>query len=296
MRTSQRGSSDKTNNKLAWTVLTTPSNPLPLLPLQQCNNYCIITAHIIECALVIQEKTVTKTFKDTLLQALNSAKYASVDGLRKKLTSHKRKIPPATLYTTLYRFVEAKKLFDAGRGWYSTIQTPFKPQDDSVKAIVRQVEKQFPQLQFSVWSSEQLQPFAHHLMSRFTTFLYTESDAIVPAAEFLQNQKHTVYPNPKQTEVEKYVAASDRRIIIRQLVTEEPVEGHFATIEKVLIDLYLEKDRLFLMDLAEFKRIFENVVFAHRINMGRLFRYAGRRKVKARIVKLCSEQKDLIII
>ena len=263
--------------------------------MRQSNNCCIITAHIIECALVIQEKTFTKTFKDTLLQALNSAKYASVNGLRKNLGS-KKQIPSASLYTTLYRFVESKTLFDAGRGWYSTIQMPFKPQYDSVKAIARQVEKQFPQLQFSVWSSEQLQPFAHHLMSRFTSFLYTESDAIVPVAEFLQNQKHMVYPNPKQTEVEKYVAASDRRIIIRQLITEEPVEGHYATIEKVLIDLYLEKDRLFLMDLAEFKHIFENIILANRINMGRLFRYAGRRKVKASIVKLCSEHKDLIII
>lgn len=187
-------------------------------------------------------------------------------------------------------------LFDAGRRWYSTIPTPFKPQYSSVKTVARQVEKQFPLLQFSVWSFEQLQPFAHHLMSRFTTFLYTEMDAIVPVADYLQGQKYVVYANPKQTEVEKYVAASDRRIIVRQLITEEPVEGHYATIEKTLIDLFLEKDRLFLMDLAEFKRVFENIIFAHRINMGRLFRYAERRKVKASIVKLCSEYKDLIII
>jgi hypothetical protein len=229
-----------------------------------------------------------------VLQVLSSAKYASVKGLRKRLGN--KKIPSPSLYTTLYRLVESKMLFDAGRRWYSTIPTPHKPQYGSLQAIARQVEKQFPQLQFSVWSSEQLQRFAHHLMSRFTTFLYTESDAIVPVTEFLQNQKYTVYPNPKQTEVEKYVAASDRRIIVRQLITEEPVDGHYATIEKTLIDLFLEKDRLFLMDSAEYKRIFENIIFAYRINMGRLFRYAERRKVKASILKLCSEHKDLIII
>lgn len=216
--------------------------------------------------------------------------------MRKKLGLRKKKIPSASLYTTLYRFVESETLFDAGRGWYSTIQTPFTPQYDSVKNIARQVEKRFPQLRFSVWSSKQLQPFVHHLLTRFTTFLYTETDAIVPVTDFLQSQKHTVYPNPKQTEVEKYVAVSDRRIIVRQLITEEPVEGHYATIEKTLIDLFLEKDRLFLMDHAEFRRIFENIIFAHRINMGRLFRYAERRKVKASIVNLCSDHKDLIII
>jgi hypothetical protein len=133
-------------------------------------------------------------------------------------------------------------------------------------------------------------------MGRFTTFLHTESDAIVPVTDFLKKHKYVAYPNPKQVDVEKYVATSDGRIIVRQLITEEPVEGHYATIEKILIDLFLEKDRLFLMDLGEFTRIFENIVFDHRINIGRLFRYAGRRKVKAPIVKLLSEHKALIVI
>jgi hypothetical protein len=231
-----------------------------------------------------------------LLQTVNSAKYASVDGLRKKLQLRKKKIPSTTLYATLHRFVGAKTIFDAGKGWYSTIQTPFTPQYKSVKEITRQLEKQFPQLQYSVWSNEQLQPFAHHLMSRFTTFIYTETDAISSVTEFLQSQQYTVYPNPKQADVEKYVATSDRRIIVRALVTEEPVDGHYATIEKVLIDLFLEKDRLFLMDGAEYKRIFEGIIFSNRINIGRLLRYAARRELKSSVMKLLLEYKSTIIM
>ena len=170
------------------------------------------------------------------------------------------------------------------------------PQYDSIKEIVKQVEKQFQQLSFSLWSTEQLQPLAHHLMSRFTTILYTETDAINSVTEFLQNQKHTVFPNPKQTEVEKYVAATNRRIIVRPLVTKEPVEGHYATIEKILIDLFLEKDRLFLMDSAEYKRVFENIIFTKRIIMGRLFGYAERRKINTSLEKLCLEYKSTIIM
>jgi hypothetical protein len=208
----------------------------------------------------------------------------------------KRKTPSSSLYATLYRLVETKTIFDAGRGWYSTIDTPFVPQYESIKGIVKQVEKQFPQLPFSLWSTEQLQPLAHHLMSRFTIILYTETDAIDSVTEFLQSQKHTVFPNPKQTEVEKYVAGTNRRIIVRPLVTKEPVEGHYATIEKILIDLFLEKDRLFLMDSAEYKRIFENIIFVKRINMGRLFGYAERRKVNTSLLKMCSEYKSTIIM
>jgi len=230
------------------------------------------------------------------LEAVNSSKYASVEGLRKKLQLGKRKIPSSSLHATLYRLVGSKTVFNAGRGWYSTIAAPFKPQYESIKGIVRQVEKQFPQLQFSIWSTEQLQPFAHHMMSRFTIFLYTETDAINSITEFLQDQQQTVYPNPKQAEVEKYVAVSNRRIIVRPLVTKEPVEGYYATIEKILIDLFLEKDRLFLMDAAEYKRLFENIIFSNRIAMGRLFGYASRRNITASLVKLCYEYKSAIII
>ncbi len=197
---------------------------------------------------------------------------------------------------TLYRLVETGAIFDAGRGWYSTIDTPFVPQYESIKGIVKQVGKQFPQLPFSLWSTEQLQPFAHHLMSHFTTILYTETDAISAITEFLQSRKHTVFSNPKQAEVEKYVAATNRRIIVRPLVTKEPIEGHYATIEKILIDLFLEKDRLFLMDRAEYKRIFETIIFSKRIIMGRLFGYAERRKINTLLVNLCAEYKSTIIM
>ena len=200
------------------------------------------------------------------------------------------------MYATLYRFVKAEAIFDAGRGWYSTIATPFTPQYEPIKDINQKIENQFPQLQFSAWSTEQLQPFAQHLMSRFTIFIYTETDAINSVTDFLKSQQYTVYPNPKQADVEKYVATSDRRIIVRPLVTEDPVDGHYATIEKVIIDLFLEKDRLFLMDSEEYKRIFENLIFSNRVIMGRIFRYGARRRIKASIVKLCSEHKSSIIM
>ncbi len=178
----------------------------------------------------------------------------------------------------------------------STIATPFTPQYDSIRDITAQIEKQFPQLEYSVWSTEQLQRFAHHLMSIFTIFIYMDTDAINPVTRSLQQQQYIVYPNPKQAEVEKYVTAANRRIIVRPLVTEEPLDGHYATIEKIIIDLFLEKDRLFLMDGAEYKRIFDNLVFSNRINMGRLLRYAARRNIKASIVKLLLEYKSTIIM
>jgi len=208
----------------------------------------------------------------------------------------KKKIPSASLYVTLYRFVKANIIYDAGRGWYSTIANQFSPRYEPIEKISQQMEKQYPHLTFSIWSTEQLQSFAHHLMGRFTAFIYTDMDAIGTITRFLQDRKYMAYPNPRQSEVEKYVTTSEHRVIVRPLVTEGPLDGHYATIEKILIDLFLEKDRLFLMDGAEYNRIFENVIFSHRINMGKLFRYAERRKVKASIIKICQSYKHSIIM
>jgi hypothetical protein len=236
------------------------------------------------------------TFKDLLLHTIHSSKYARVDGLRKILDIHKKNIPSTTLYATLYRLVEANIIFDAGRGWYSTIPTSFTPRYAPINKIVRQIEKQFPLLQFSVWSTEQLQPFAHHLMGRFTVYVYTDTDAISSMTRFLQSHKHNAYPNPRQSEVEKYITSTNNRIIVRPLITEEPLDRHYATIEKTLVDLFFEKDRLFLMDGKEYKRIFENLIFSNRINMGRLLRYAARRNIKTSMVKQLSDNSSTIIM
>ncbi|HUI09466.1 MAG TPA: DUF6577 family protein [Bacteroidota bacterium] len=237
----------------------------------------------------------SKTIKESLVRAFGAAKYASVEGLKKKVQTRDR-MPVSSFYTTLFRLVESRVLFDAGRGWYSVIPRPFVPQYQPVRSLVRAVEGQFPQLQFSAWSTEQLQPFAHHLMGKVTTFLYTESDAIAPVSDFLQDQNLAAFPNPIQSKVQKYVPSSRLRIIVRLRITEEPVDGHFATIEKTLIDLSLEKERLLLLDPAEFRRIFENIIFDNRVNMGRLFRYADRRRIKPRIQELSSEQRGLVIV
>ncbi len=56
--------------------------------------------------------------------------------------------------------------------------------------------------------------------------------------------------------------------------------GHFATIEKILVDLWIEKNKLYLMDEWEYKDIFRSVVGRYRINMGALLCYSQRRKMK----------------
>jgi hypothetical protein len=86
-------------------------------------------------------------------------------------------------------------------------------------------------------------------------------------------------------------------VVIRASITREPVDGYYATIEKILVDLFIERDRLLLMDEAEYVRVFRNLVLSHRINMARLLEYAERRKIEDALrTNILNVEKDIFIL
>jgi hypothetical protein len=238
-----------------------------------------------------------KSIKSAILQAINGKKYLTVDAVKRGLTESGTSYNPTTVNQYLFNLKIEGKLLDAGRGWYTTIKTPLSLNTKPIKDLALAIKRKFPLLEFTVWSTEQLQPFAHHMMTQFTNFVYTDVDTMATVAGHLKDTGYNSYLNPQQSEVDKYFEPSSSTVVVRQSVTEEPVKEHYATIEKILVDLFLEKDRLHLMDGAEYERIFRDLILSHRINMPRLLRYAGRRKVKdALVANILIAEKDVISI
>jgi hypothetical protein len=135
------------------------------------------------------------------------------------------------------------------------------------------------------------------MMTQYTQFVYADIDAMPSIADYLRDQGYQVYLNPQKLEVEKYFQASPKTVVIRASITREPVDGYYATIEKILVDLFIERDRLLLMDEAEYERVFRNLVLSHRINMARLLEYAERRKIEDALRKnILNVEKDIFIL
>jgi hypothetical protein len=237
------------------------------------------------------KKTSTKS---AIQGIIKGKKYFTVETIKRGLNKSRLKYNSTTVNQYLYNLKTEGELFDAGRGWYATVNASLELNTKPVEKLKSVVAKQFPLLKFAVWSTEQLQPFEHHMMTQFTSFIYTDIDAMKPVVECLKDNDYNVYLNPQQSEVAKYFEPTSATVV-RQSVTEEPVEGYYATVEKILVDMFLEKDRLHLMDGAEYERIFRNLVLLHRINMPRLLRYADRRKVKASLIKdILAAEQDVI--
>jgi hypothetical protein len=244
-----------------------------------------------------RKASVTKTVTSIIQEVISGKKYFSVEVVKKSAGKIQRGIKPLTINQYLYNMKKAGDLYDAGKGWYSSIPEAFHSSIKSLDKLDSMIHKQYPLLSFSLWSTEQLQPFAHHLMSQFTHFVFVEVDAISSISDYLREQGYQTYANPQKLEVEKYFHASPKTVVIRPSITREPVEGHFAKVEKILIDLFIERDRLFLMDEAEYERVFRNLVLSNRINMARLLGYAERRKIEDSLRKnILNMEKDIFIL
>jgi hypothetical protein len=227
-----------------------------------------------------------KTGPQTLIfELVEGKKYFSARFLKTQLAERNLSYSPTTVNQYLYNLRAGGRLYDAGRGWYSLLPHKALLDCSHVEAIASAVESNYPLLTFSCWSTEQIQAFSHHLQTNFTRFLYADRDALLSLRDFLSANGYNVHQNPGIKWSDEYRRYPGIPVILRPSITEEPVHGNFATVEKLLVDLYLEKDRAVLMDESEYHRVFSNLVYSYRINMAKLLRYAHRRKVKHRFIR-----------
>jgi hypothetical protein len=213
-----------------------------------------------------------------LAQAVPDFPYFSLNAIRRDLAAHKITVQPATLPRYLHDLAQAGVIFAAGRGWYSTLATPFVLNRQPVQELVDLLNQRFPFLDFSVWSTAQIASYGHHLLARFVSFVYTTKDAFESVTDVLRDDHHTVFINPTQSERAKNFRIEDRTVVILPAVSESPTYEKFATIEKIVVDLYVEYRAMNLMDDHEFKRVMKNILSEHRIAIGTLIRYAESRR------------------
>ena len=169
--------------------------------------------------------------------------------------------------------------YSAGRGWYSFIKESFELEQQTIKQIVTTIEKKYPLLSFSVWSTEQLKSFVHHMFARFIIFIYVNRDDMSGIYDFLRDSGYDVWLNPRKNDIQKF-STGEKTVIIRPAISREKSKGHFANTEKIFIDLFVESSKLSILDKDEYYKILGNVLISGRFNIGSMLNYAKRRKLK----------------
>jgi hypothetical protein len=231
------------------------------------------------------EAGIKDLLRDKIIPELSAkTAYFGIEAVRTALEAARCLVEPTTLTRYLHELTEGGFFFDAGRGWYSSLAKPFILEREPVQELVAALEKRFPLLDFSCWSTAQVASYGHHLLARFVTFVHTERDSMESVTDALRDGGWTAYLNPTQQEAVKSFRPVEKTIVVRPAVSRAPVDGKFASIEKILVDLCVEGPALQLLDAGEYQRLVANLAGRNRIAVGTLAHYAERRSVKLEAV------------
>lgn len=205
--------------------------------------------------------------------------YFTLGQIRKHFASLEFHYSDITVKKYLELLKSQKLIFSAGRGCYSTIPNELILDDEELYNLGKTIKDKFPFLEFSLWSTKTISFAFHHLQNKFFTFIYSDKDALIYLRDFFIEQNYSVYLNPSKSDFDKNLVLKNGSLILRNSITRSKNINSISSIEKILIDLYVEKDRLNLMDDSEYGRIFENIIKSYRINISSLLDYAERRKI-----------------
>jgi hypothetical protein len=225
----------------------------------------------------------TRLFQEVLGQLKQRAyfKSAEVAPLAHQLGL---KLSDGTLRVYLNEAVKQGHIHDAGRGWYSRLSEPVPLDAKPVAKLIRAVEKAFPLLDFTVWSTAQINPWMHHLLAQPVAFLHTPTDTLESVGDTLRAQGWEVAVNPTPSAGPKAVRPGEKMVALRPTLTKQPSSrGRQDAIEKLLVDLVAEAPRLSLMDRSEAEGVVREILSRYLVQRAEMQSYAKFRKLKSAV-------------
>lgn len=220
-------------------------------------------------------------FSNILFSLKEQSAYFSLAAVKRALTVAEIELADDTLREYMSEAMSSGIVSDAGRGWYSRHTKPVSLDPKPVAKIIRAVKIAFPLLDFCCWSTVQFNHFALHLIAQPTIFLYTESDALETVAGFLKKEGWDAWSNPGKSIAERFVHPGDRTVVLRPAIVKQPeTKDHVAPIEKALVDLVIEAQKLKLLDTPEVQRIIDTALGAGLLQLAVLLAYADEKREK----------------
>ncbi len=207
------------------------------------------------------------------------APYFSYKAIQTAVNEAELVLKDSSLKNYLKEAVDQKLIHDAGRGWYSSQSEPIRLDLTLIKPLIRAIEKEFPLLDFTVWSTGQVNAWMHHLMGKQVLFVNAPSDAHEAVGDLLKAKGYDVWVNPTGKDKRRF-AAGERTVVLRPAVSRAPEDGHVAPVEAVVVDLFMEVKSLDIMDMSEFHGLVGSLLGSSLVTMSTLVDYIKRRKLK----------------
>lgn len=203
-------------------------------------------------------------------------------------------MPKATVNWRIYELVKKGILERVGKGkfmWGS--ETKFQPTVSiQLKQLNHKIKAKFPFISYCLWDNGMIKPFHQHLPGSRFTLIDVEKEVLESVFVFFKEEYKNTYLKPAKEMMDTYVMSDNDSIIIRQLISEAPVQGvdgiPTVTIEKMLVDIYTDREFEYLKG-SELLLIFKNIFDRFTVNKSKLLRYAGRKGKQEKILRFLED-------
>lgn len=200
--------------------------------------------------------------------------------------SFEQEVKKGTVNWRIYRLIQMEVLERIGRGKFvlgtQSLFIPNIPQ--KLKTFNYKLNKNFPFLDYCLWTTSVLNEFMLHQPGRFFFLVEVERDAVESVFFFIKELKYSVFMEPSNELLDRYLPDEKETWIVKSLVTEAPIQIisgiPSTTIEKLLVDLFCDTVVLDAQQGSEKDRIFKEVYEKYTINESKMLRYADRRRKK----------------
>lgn len=163
-----------------------------------------------------------------------------------------------------------------------------------IQKLYKDIKNQYPYANLAIWETKWLTDHMVHQPVMNLIIVEVDKDASNSVFNYLkENAKYDVYLNPGKKEVENYISNNKNSIIVKNLIFKSPTDDSegvsYPRAEKILVDLFMDKDLYLTYQGKELKNIYKSFFEKYNMNLTTLLGYAERRRIKEKIEKFLNE-------
>lgn len=210
---------------------------------------------------------------------------------RQELYSFYREYEPdlkeATFGWRIFNLCQKGIISSVGKGIYTlSSKREYRPNlNAKTRSIVRLILRKLSGSNYCISDTSWLNEFSIHQTNFSTTILEVEKELINSAFYTLKEEVKNLYLQPNEKEMEMYVLEKEDPVILKPLISRSPTQKiqdknltiFLPQLEKLLVDVYCDRQIYFFYSGVELKNIFNNAFYRYTVNLSRLRSYAKRR-------------------
>ena len=168
---------------------------------------------------------------------------------------------------------------------------------DQALRLIDILSKAFPHVSFTVFETVLMNEFLNHLVAQNTVFIQADKENSIFLFRFLQEQGYTnLLYKPSGKDFSLYW--SKDCVVVTDLISEAPTleaEPHSICLEKLLVDMYTDKQISTTYSKAEFPEVIHLARSQYQVNTAKMLRYARRRNKEKEIAMLLGEEPSHLL-